>query len=150
MDWVPDRANPCNFLTGHVITICKWDFGFQIWKNHKIEKNMKIFINLTFLRVISHQLLQLPEKNWFQWCFLKKMEYQKFTSFFQNFHQILVFECSEPPQTWKNPKKWLKNSFLSGHRFYLGCCKIWANSIELAFLADDPVSLDMAYCATML
>ena len=108
---------------------------------------MKIFTNLTFLHLISHQLLWLPEKNWFQWCFLKKIWYQKFTSFFQNFHQIPIFECSGPPQTWKNPRKWLKNSFLSGHRFYLGCCKIWANSIELAFLADDPVSLDLAYCA---
>ena len=108
---------------------------------------MKIFTNLTFLHLISHQLLWLPEKNWFQWCFLKKIWYQKFTSFFQNFHQIPIFECSGPPQTWKNPRKWLKNSFSSGHRFYLGCCKIWANSIELAFLADDPVSLDMAYCA---
>ena len=95
---------------------------------------MKIFINLTFLCLISHQLLWLPEKNWFQWCLLKKMEYQKFTSFFQNFHQILVFEYSEPPQTWKNPRKWLKNSFSSGHRFYLGCCKIWANNFGLAFL----------------
>ena len=108
---------------------------------------MKIFTNLTFLHLISHQLLWLPEKNWFQWYFLKKIWYQKFTSFFQNFHQIPIFECSGPPQTWKNPRKWLKNSFSSGHRFYLGCCKIWANSIELAFLADDPVSLDLAYCA---
>ena len=111
---------------------------------------MKIFTNLTFLHLISHQLLWLPEKNWFQWCFLKKIWYKKFTSFFQNFHQIPIFECSGPPQTWKNPRKWLKNSFSSGHRFYLGCCKIWANSIELAFLADDPVSLDLAYCGCWL
>ena len=147
MDLVPDRANPCDFLTGYVIMICKWDFVFQKWKNHEIEKNMKIFTDLTFFRLISHQLLWLREKNWFQWCFLKKMQYQKFTSFFGNFHQIRVSDCSEPPQTWKNARKRLKKSVSSGHRFYLGCYKIWASCIEHTFLADDRISLVISLSA---
>ena len=57
-----DRANPCNFLTGHVIIICKWDFGPRQCPRHEILKKFKNGMSITFFPIFGPWLTWLSKK----------------------------------------------------------------------------------------